>query len=123
MNALPQAAPLLSLMTALELVRKELDPEMQVQTLSVLLTVASAPGITMKELSQRLHLAQSSCSRNVAALSKWHRLGRPGLDLLVATEDPAERRRKIVRLTTRGERFIETLQRKVEAAQKGGRHP
>ncbi|MCA6062903.1 helix-turn-helix domain-containing protein [Thalassolituus marinus] len=50
-----------------------------------------------------------SCSRNVAALSKVHRLNKPGHDLVYAIEDPAERRRKIVFLTPKGKRVAESL--------------
>ena len=56
----------------------------------------------MDELGRDVVIGQSSCSRNILALGKWHRLGRPGADYVEAVEDPKERRRKIVYLTPKG---------------------
>lgn len=88
---------------------RKIDAEMPLQMATAFLTVASEEGITMKRLGEKLGISQSSCSRNVAALSKYHRLNKPGHDLLYATEDPEERRRKIVKLTPKGKRVAETL--------------
>ena len=93
---------------AIEEMRK-LDPEMQAHTINIFLTVCTLPNITMKDLGIRLGVSQATMSRNVAALSKVHRLNRPGLDLIEATEDPLERRRKIVNLTPKGERVKQAL--------------
>jgi DNA-binding MarR family transcriptional regulator len=103
-----------SLMRAVEIVRAgdEYFSALQVQTL---LAVAIQPGITMAELGQTVGMSQSSASRNVAALSKWHRLGKPGADLIEAIEDPRERRRKIMYLTLKGR----TVVRKVVEAMTG----
>lgn len=49
-----------------------------------------------------LGISKSSVSRNVAALSQLHRLGRPGHNLVEAYEDPEDRRNKRVRLTSKG---------------------
>jgi len=78
------------------------DPWMGVQTVEVFLAIALKPGLTMKEIAEVTGLAQSSCSRNVALLSKYHRLKKAGADLVETYEDPAERRRKIVFLNERG---------------------
>ena len=88
---------------------RKLDSEMPIQMAATFLMVANEEGITMKNLGNRLGISQSSCSRNVAALSRWHRLGNPGHDLLYAIEDPVERRRKIVKLTPKGKRVAETV--------------
>lgn len=88
---------------------RKIDPEMPMQMAATFVLVALLPGITMKELAERLGISQASCSRNVAALSKVHRLNKPGHDLVYAEEDPAERRRKIVRLTSKGTRVEESL--------------
>lgn len=93
---------------------RKVDPEMQAQTAALLIEVAINKEITMKDLADRVGISQASTSRNVAALSKVHRLGKAGHDLVVATEDPAERRRKIVRLTKKGERVVAELQRVLE---------
>lgn len=97
------------ILAILEELRK-LDAEMQLQTAATFILVAQRDGgITMKELADQLGISQASCSRNVAALSRWHRLNKPGHDLVIATEDPAERRRKIVFLTPKGKRVIKSL--------------
>nr|WP_245986670.1 hypothetical protein [Azospirillum thermophilum] len=61
-------------------------------------------------------MAQSSASRNVAALSRWHSFGKAGLDLVQAQEDPRERRRKIVTLTEKGRAFLDQLRAIVAGA-------
>lgn len=96
------------ILTILEEFRK-LDPEMQLQMAATFTLVAMRPGITMKDMAEILGISQASCSRNVAALSKWHRLNKPGHDLVYSEEDPIERRRKIVKLTAKGKRVAETL--------------
>jgi DNA-binding MarR family transcriptional regulator len=88
---------------------RKLDPEIQAQTVSCFVVVAMNPGITMKDIGERVGISQASTSRNIAALSKVHRLNRPGHDLVVATEDPVERRRKVVHLTDKGKRVAESL--------------
>lgn len=96
------------LIRVLEALRK-LDPDMPIQYALSFLTLAQNEGMSMGELSARLGIAQSSASRNVAALSRWHSFGKPGHDLVVAEEDPRERRRKLVRLTEKGHALIEEL--------------
>lgn len=88
---------------------RKLDPELPSQMGATFVLVAARPGITMKDMAEILGISQASCSRNVAALSKWHRLNKPGHDLVEAMEDPIERRRKIVKLTPKGKRVAETL--------------
>ena len=97
-----------SLMRVLEEFRK-LDPDLPIQYALSFLTLAENEGISMRELAERLGIAQSSASRNVAALSKWHSFGKPGLDLVQAEADPRERRRKIISLTPKGHTLIATL--------------
>ncbi|MBV9288574.1 MAG: winged helix-turn-helix transcriptional regulator [Hyphomicrobiales bacterium] len=89
------------LMAVVELVRGD-DPVMPIQMLQTFLAVAKQPGISMQQLGEILKTSQASCSRNVAALGKWHKFGEPGLDLVEAVEDPVERRRKIMFLTAKG---------------------
>ncbi|MGA4323626.1 MarR family transcriptional regulator [Ectopseudomonas hydrolytica] len=86
-----------------------IDPEMPSQSAALFLYSAIYPGCTMTDLQTNLAMSQASCSRNVSALSEWHRLEKPGLGLIVATPDPMERRRKIVRLTEKGEQLAVSL--------------
>src|ERR1700761_1565975 len=88
---------------------RRFDPDMPIQYALSFLTIAQHEGMSMGELAQHLGIAQSSASRNIAALSKWHSFGKAGHDLVEAHEDPRERRRKIVRLTARGHHLIAVL--------------
>src|SRR5271167_3863222 len=88
---------------------RQLDPDMPIQYALSFLTIARHEGLSMGDLAQRLGIAQSSASRNIAALSRWHSFGKAGHDLVEALEDPRERRRKIVSLTPRGHQLIEAL--------------
>lgn len=88
---------------------REIDEQMPSQMAQVLIAIAMRPGLTMQQVSDMTGLSQSSCSRNIAALSKWHRLGKEGHDLVEAIEDPAERRRKIMFLTPKGKQKVQAL--------------
>jgi DNA-binding MarR family transcriptional regulator len=96
---------------------RRLDPDMPIQYALSFLTIARHEGLSMGELANRLSIAQSSASRNIAALSKWHSFGREGHDLVEAHEDPRERRRKIVSLTPRGRHLLEVLRQIVGGAE------
>lgn len=88
---------------------RAIDPEMPMQTALLFLLVAQRPGLTMKELQRAMVTSQASISRNVATLSRWARFDKRGHDLLIAKEDPRERRRKVVFLTQRGELLAREL--------------
>ena len=89
---------------------REIDGEMQAQAIAVLLKVAKTPlPLKMAEIAEELGLSQSTISRNVAYLGDWNRRKEAGHKLLEAYEDPAERRRKLVRLTAKGKRFVKSL--------------
>ena len=82
---------------------------MQAQTILTFLYAMDTPGIAMSELANRIRYSQASTSRNVAALSVHHRLGKDGAGLLDAREDPANRRQKLVWLTRKGQVFARQL--------------
>lgn len=88
---------------------RTLDPDLPIQYALSFLTIAQNEGLSIGELAERLGIAQSSASRNVAALSRWHSFGKAGLDLVQSQEDPRERRRKIVTLTDKGRAFLDNL--------------
>lgn len=97
----------------IQLLRKQ-QSEMPMQQADVLLAIARRPGLTMAELAEEVDLAQSSCSRNVAALSDYHRLGKPGLGLVEAVIDPREPRRRAIFLTQKGKVFVTELMRVID---------
>jgi DNA-binding MarR family transcriptional regulator len=94
---------------------RKVYPDMQMQTAIVFLTVAMEGTITMKDLGKRWDLAQSTCSRNVALLSDKLKHDKPGYGLVIAKEDPVERRRKIITLTANGKRVAASLETLVRA--------
>ena len=91
---------------------RQLDPEMQAQTMVTFLLVAESDPepIPMSKLGELSGLAQSSVSRNIASLGAWSRHNRPGLKLVESKEDLFDRRRKLVSLTSSGRRLKEMLE-------------
>lgn len=85
------------------------DAEMPIQQMVVLLWVASNEGKTQRELRASLDMASSTSSRNLAALSKVHRLGKEGLGLIDFIDDPLDRRAKQLWLTPKGRAFINEI--------------
>ena len=99
----------LNTLTLLTNAVREIDDSMPIQTLSVLLEIARREPIGITKLSEHVGLAQSSASRNVAALSARHWLKRPGLCLVQLENDPQDIRKKMVTLTAKGRKAIEQL--------------
>ena len=88
-----------------------IDPEMPIQMVKTYIQVALAhpePAL-MSEMADILGLAQSSVSRNVAALSNWNRHRVVGHDLVTARENPMDRRQKLVTLTVKGAKLREAI--------------
>lgn len=63
----------------------------------------------MQDLIARLAVEQSSVSRNCALLGPGLSPSEPGYGLLETYEDPHYRRRKLVKLTPRGELLRDAL--------------
>jgi DNA-binding MarR family transcriptional regulator len=86
------------------------NPRMEWQTAKTFLLLAVAGGeMPMQELEKLTGLGQSSVSRNVARLGIGESLAVRGPGLVEAYEDPAWRRRKLVRLTARGKAVAKQL--------------
>lgn len=98
-----------ALVEILELIRKDIDPEMPIQMVVVFLRLALKGEASMQDLMDAAGISQASISRNVSALSKTHRRGKPGHNLVIAFEDPMERRRKLVRLSTKGKKLADKV--------------
>lgn len=83
------------------------DPEMPAQTMETFFLVAQAGELTMQELQAKLGMAQSTISRNVAALSQHPKSGRTeALHLVELFELPSDRRVKVARLAPKGVRLM-----------------
>lgn len=93
---------------ALEVFR-HMDPEMQAQTMATFVAIAAHPGLSVKDVKDRLGIAGSSASRNVAALSKHHRLGKEGHDVVYAVDSLEDRRVKVIDLTPKGRKVMHEL--------------
>ena len=100
-----------NLLRIIEEMRK-FDSQLEAQAISVFFYVAEKSGkegVAMQSISEDLDIAQSSVSRNCYKLADVNRHRKSGIGLLQTFEDPLERRRKLVRLTSKGKRVHSTL--------------
>jgi DNA-binding MarR family transcriptional regulator len=99
----------MSLMTKDEAIKflsgiQQIDPDMPIQQAMCLLFIAKAKeGTSLTELSRKVGIGLTTASRYVAALGHINRHREEGYNLIESREDPMERRKKIIRLTTKGE--------------------
>jgi len=75
----------------------------------VFLMVAQSEPCRYDDIEQRLGLSNASVSRTVNALADVHRSGREGLRVLKVEQDPAERRRYLVSLSSRGRALLRQI--------------
>jgi DNA-binding MarR family transcriptional regulator len=88
----------------------QIEPEMPLQQLHCLLLIAQAEeGTSLTDLASKAGIGLATASRYVAALGKQNRHREEGLLLVEAFEDPMERRKKIIRLTSKGRAVINKL--------------
>lgn len=81
-----------------------IEPEMPLQQVMCLLVIAKEDeGISLTELSKKVGIGLATASRYVAGLGQINRHKTEGLNFVEAREDPMERRKKIIRLTLKGE--------------------
>lgn len=88
---------------------RELDADMPMNQAVCFAWIALNEGRTQVELRQDLDMASSTSSRSLAALSKVHRLGKPGLNLIEWVENPEDRRAKLLFLTVQGRHLVDKL--------------
>jgi len=74
--------------------------------MEILIHVASRPGCTMKDISDRAGVSLSTVSRNLRTLGREGRNQKKGLNLIRTVPDPAEPRRLLVYLTPKGAAFV-----------------
>lgn len=85
------------------------DDTMPIQWVAILLEVAGTEGLSISQLAEKTGLALSSTSRNVAAMSDWHWLKRPGLGILEKGTDRMDLTKRTVTLSPKGEKLVEQL--------------
>lgn len=80
------------------------------QTLAMFLSVADRSSDTPMQDLESIHgFTQAAVSRNTAKLGNGLTMNDAGARLIEAFEDPAYRRRKLIRMTVRGREFKEQL--------------
>ena len=78
-------------------------------TVDVFLQVAIRPGISSKELLDRVGASQSAISRHLAMLGDYSWRGNEGLGLVDLIEDPTNRRTKVAFLKPKGQALAAKL--------------
>lgn len=101
-NRMVQEAKILSKLGLVVEEFRKLDETIQANAIITFLLVAQKgkEGINMREMQEILGIARSSMSRNVAILSDYQ--NKKGFGLLIAQEDPFDRKSKKVFLTQKG---------------------
>lgn len=94
---------------------RSLDTEVPGQLVSVFLYIASHNPCHMQAIENDLRLSPNSVSRNTDWLSKYHRLGKPGMGLVVKIADPVNARRRLVKLTEKGHRLVDRINQILES--------
>jgi len=94
---------------------RRLDTEVPGQLVSVFLYIASHNPCHMQAIEKDLRISPNSVSRNTDWLSKYHRLGKPGMNLVVKVADPVNARRRLVKLTQEGHKLVDRIHRILES--------
>lgn len=100
---------LATIIKTLELIAEEIDSEMQLSTLLTLLYVAQRGQSAQKSIEETLRLSSAAASRNVSYWSPVKADRKVGKGFIERAEDPCDRRHKILKLTPKGEQFIERV--------------
>ena len=88
---------------------REKDVEVPAQLVSVFCYIASHNPCHLQALEVGIGLSSNSTSRNTDWLSSHHRLGKPGMGLIVKKLDPTNHRRRIVELTDSGHEMVSKI--------------
>jgi DNA-binding MarR family transcriptional regulator len=96
---------------AIRIIADATSNEIPIQQAMIVLALLDSSGpLPMQDLQSFARVSQASISRNCMVLSDWIRAGVPGYGLIESYDDPEYRRRKLVRLTPKGE----VLRRKIK---------
>jgi DNA-binding MarR family transcriptional regulator len=87
----------------------DIDPEMQVTTMLVFLYIAQRGVCTQKDVEIGLGLTNATVSRNVSYWCDRKSYQKEGIGYVERTEDPRDRRYKLLRLTKAGQKFYEKV--------------
>lgn len=87
-----------------------LDHEVPAQVLACFFYIASHDGCHKTAMEEDIGIGTSSASRNIDRLTKQHRLGKPGMDLVTKEVDPTNKKRLTLHLTKRGHDLIRQIE-------------
>lgn len=83
---------------------QQVDSEMPIQQMMCLLVISqSEEGMSLTDVAKRVNISMTTASRYIGSLGKLNRRREEGLNYIESYEDPMERRKKIIRLTKKGE--------------------
>lgn len=85
------------------------DTEVPGQLVSVFCFIASHNPCNLQAIEKTLALSPNSVSRNTDWLSTHHRLGKPGMGLIIKKVDPLNYRRRVVELTSKGHAMVNQI--------------
>ena len=84
--------------------------EMPLQQARCLFIIAtSEEGMSLSDIAKKAGIGLATASRYIGALGKTNRKREEGLQLIESFEDPMERRRKVIRLTTKGRATVRRI--------------
>jgi DNA-binding MarR family transcriptional regulator len=96
------------LMRVLEAVRQH-DMHISVAQLQILIYVGEHPDCTIMEAAEAVNLPTSTASRHIAELGRGISRNSPGLELIESSENPDNRRERLVQLTRKGGMLLNTI--------------
>jgi DNA-binding MarR family transcriptional regulator len=86
----------------------EADMSLQ-QVRCLFIIAASEEGMSLSDIAKKVGIGLATASRYISALGKLNRHREEGLQLIESFEDPMERRKKVIRLTTKGKIAIRKI--------------
>ena len=102
----------LRFLEAFELMRL-LDREIPGQLMSAFFYIASHNPCHKLAMEEDLGFTSASSSRTCDWLSDLHRVGKPGLGLIIKYDDQSNRRRVMCKLSPKGEAMIQAIKDKL----------
>jgi DNA-binding MarR family transcriptional regulator len=97
----------------LDLLAKEVSPELQIQTLRTFLFIASRGECTQKDVEHNLNLTGGSVSRNVSYWTERRYDREKGMGFIDRVEDDYDRRLRKLTLSKEGQKFYNKLKDKL----------
>lgn len=88
---------------------RHIDNDMPIAQAHMFMLVAEFEGLSLKELAKLADVKMATASRYISSLGTNQILKEPGLGLVEARENPAERRKKIITLTDKGRALVKDV--------------